>query len=148
MATRHPKYVVDTSVAFRWFVEQVGFEHAREILKEFLDGSVELATPDMSRVELGHVMRKAGFLRGLLTRQEVIDGVVLMDELGVQILRTEADHLQQAAALAVDHSRPMFDSIFVVHAIEQDLPLLTADARLARQVAGTVEVEVLRGITL
>ncbi|MBE1588666.1 hypothetical protein ACFPOI_54705 [Nonomuraea angiospora] len=37
-------YLVDTSVFLRWFVDQPGYEHAREIQDAFLRGRVALET--------------------------------------------------------------------------------------------------------
>ncbi|SEG73869.1 hypothetical protein SAMN04489712_110164 [Thermomonospora echinospora] len=45
-------YLVDTGVFLRWFVDQEGFEHAREIQQAFLDGTVLLETVDFARVEV------------------------------------------------------------------------------------------------
>jgi predicted nucleic acid-binding protein len=38
----------------------------------------------------------------------------------------------------------MYDALFVQLAQELDLPLLTSDAKLARAVDGTIQVELLR----
>lgn len=51
-----PAYVVDTGVVLRWFVPQVGYEHAREVRDAFRAGPVELAPPDFARVELAEVL--------------------------------------------------------------------------------------------
>jgi hypothetical protein len=34
------RFVVDTSVFLRWYVPQIGFEHAREVRQDFLTGAV------------------------------------------------------------------------------------------------------------
>ncbi|MGV9379105.1 hypothetical protein ACWDRB_25030 [Nonomuraea sp. NPDC003707] len=41
-------YLVDTGVFLRWFVDQPGYEHAREIQDAFLRGQVALETADFA----------------------------------------------------------------------------------------------------
>lgn len=141
-----PAFILDTSVAVRWFIDQPGYEHAREVLEEFRADKIRLLTPDMSRVELGHVLRNQGYLKKLLTRQEVLDGARMLDDIDVQVLLTDADHLERAAALALDHNLRFFDAVFVVHALEHGVPLITGDGKLSRAVAGKASVVLLRGI--
>jgi len=45
-------YVVDTGVFLRWFLDQDGFEHARELQQKLVDGSTEVETVDFARVEV------------------------------------------------------------------------------------------------
>ena len=58
-------YVVDTGVFFRWFVDQDGFEHARELQRKLVDGSATVETVDFARVEVaGSCGRRACWLGG------------------------------------------------------------------------------------
>jgi predicted nucleic acid-binding protein len=41
----------------------------------------------------------------------------------------------------------MYDAVFVQLAQELELPLLTSDAKLGRAVEGTIQVEILQGIS-
>jgi hypothetical protein len=45
-------YVVDTGVFLRWFIDQDGFDHARELQQKLVDGSTALETVDFARVEV------------------------------------------------------------------------------------------------
>lgn len=53
-------YVVDTGVFLPWFVDQDGFEHARELQRRLVDGSISVETVDFVRVEVAGVLRKKG----------------------------------------------------------------------------------------
>jgi predicted nucleic acid-binding protein len=55
-------YVVDTGVFLRWFVDQDGFEHARELQQKLVAGSTAVETVDFARVEVAGVLRKKGLL--------------------------------------------------------------------------------------
>jgi predicted nucleic acid-binding protein len=84
-------YVVDSSVFVRWFIDQVGYEHAREVRDAFLTGAVELVAPDLARVELANGLRKAGLLREHLNKDEYVAAVRTLDDLGVELVAQDAD---------------------------------------------------------
>lgn len=140
------RYVVDTGVFLRWFVKQAGWEHAREVRAAFLAGSVALETADSVRAELANVLRTKGLLRGRIDRAQFLGAVRAVDDLGVAIHPTDADNLEQAAALAADHGIRVFDAMMVHRSLARGLPLLTTDAKLCRDVEGLVSTELLRGV--
>ena len=92
-------YVVDTGVFLRWFVDQDGFEHARELQQKLVDGSTTVETVDFARVEVAGVLRKKGLLAGRLTVEEFTAAVRVIDDLGVTVHETTADRLERAAAM-------------------------------------------------
>lgn len=51
-------YVVDTGVFLRWFVDQDGFEHARELQRKLVDGAAAVETVDFARVEVAGVTER------------------------------------------------------------------------------------------
>lgn len=139
-------YVVDTGVFLRWFVDQDGFEHARELQQELVGGSMTVATVDFARVEVAGVLRKKGLPAGQLTAEEFAASVRVIDDIGVTVHETSADRLERAASLAARKMLGMYDALFVRLAQELELPLLTSDAKLGRAAGDTIRVEVLRGI--
>ncbi|NGN91662.1 type II toxin-antitoxin system VapC family toxin [Nocardioides sp. KC13] len=141
-------YVVDTGVFIRWFVDQDGFEHAREIQEALVNETITAATVDFARVEVAGVLRKKGLLANLLSEDEFAAAVRIIDDLGVTVHQTGADRLERAARLAASKMLRMYDALFVSLADELDLPLLTSDAKLARAADGIIQVDVLRGISL
>jgi predicted nucleic acid-binding protein len=138
--------VADTGVFLRWFVDQDGFEHARELQQELVDGSTTVATVDFARVEVAGVLRKKGLLAGRLTAEEFTAAVRVIDDIGVTVHATTADRLERAAGLAARQSLGMYDALFVQLADELDLPLLTTDLRLRKAAEDLVQIEVVRGI--
>ncbi len=139
-------YVVDTSVFLRWWVEQVGWQHAQRVRDDFVAGDVALITPEFTRVEHAEVLRKKGLMDGVLTEDEYLDAVQALDIMGVDLIDLDQDGLVRAAALAAKRSLRMFDALGASLALDRGHPLLTGDARCARALAGVVEVEVLEGI--
>lgn len=145
--TRVPDaYVVDSSVVIRWYVDQPGAEHAREVRERLVAGSVELAAPEICRWEVANVLRKKGLEPGLLTPDDVLASLTDLEDLGVVVHPVDLSRLQVVTALAARRSLSLFDTAFVELSLRTGLPLLTADTRLARGVAGLVSTEVLRGV--
>jgi predicted nucleic acid-binding protein len=138
--------VVDTGVFLRWFIDQDGFEQARDLQRKLVDGSAVVETVDFARVEVAGVLRKKGLLAGRLTVQEFTAAVRVIDDLGVVVHETTADRLERAAGLAARKNLGMYDALFVQLAAELDLPLLTTDVRLQRAAEGSAPIEVLDGI--
>ncbi len=139
-------YVVDTSVFVRWWVDQVGWQHAQRVRDEFLAGDLELITPDFTRIELAEVLRKKGLVDAVLSEDEYLAAVGSLDVLRVELVPLGEDDLTRAAALAARQSLRMFDAVGASLALDRGLTLLTGDARCARALVGVVDVEVLEGI--
>ncbi|HXL89212.1 MAG TPA: type II toxin-antitoxin system VapC family toxin [Streptosporangiaceae bacterium] len=139
-------YVVDTGVFIRWFIDQQGYEHAREFQRQLVDSSVAGTTVDFARVEVAGVLRSKGLLAGRLTAEEFIAAVRVIDDLGVTVEAITVDRLEQAAELAAHNQLRMYDALFVQLAMEMDLPVLTSDLKLQHAAARLVRIEVLRGI--
>jgi predicted nucleic acid-binding protein len=139
-------YVVDTGVFLRWFVDQDGIEHARELQRNLVDGSAVAETVDFARVEVAGVLRKKAFLMGRLTLDEFTAAVRIIDDMGVTVHATTADRLERAAELAARKILGMYDALFVQLVQELKLPLLTSDAKLGRAVAERSRSKSLHGI--
>ncbi|MFC4012691.1 type II toxin-antitoxin system VapC family toxin [Nonomuraea purpurea] len=105
---------------------------------------VRLETADFARIEVAGVLRK----KGRLSADEFIAAVRIIDELGVRIYPVDADRLERAAALAVRLTLRMYDAVFAQLALDQEIPLLTTDAKLHRALDGVVETELLKTQTL
>lgn len=139
-------YVVDTGVFVRWYVDQDGYQHAREVRDAFADGAVQLSTTDLARVEVAEVLRKKGLLPGRLDLEQYLGAVSTIDDLGVDVQDTDAEVLGRAAALAARRRLRVFDALFVDLSLRTGHTLLTTDARLARAVGALVSTELLRGV--
>ena len=139
-------YVVDTSVFLRWWVEQVGWQHAHRVRDRFLAGEITLITPEFTRIEHAEVLRKKALLEGILNEDEYLAAVESLDVLGVELVPLDRHDLVRAAALGAKRSLRMFDALGASLALDRGLPLLTGDARAAGALAGVIEVEVLEGI--
>ncbi|QQQ75486.1 type II toxin-antitoxin system VapC family toxin [Saccharothrix sp. 6-C] len=139
-------YIVDTGVFVRWFIEQVGFEHAREVRDAYLGGHAYLETIDHVRFEFGNVLRKFGLLTRLIERDEYVAASRVIDDLGITIHITDVDAAERAAVLAADKNISYYDALLVDRSLERGLPLLTTDKKLCNAVSGFAKTQLLRGI--
>lgn len=141
-------YVLDASVALRWYTPQIGHEHASDVRRDLLTGSLRLETPDICRWEVGNALRKLRLRHVLLSEQQVVDAITDLDILGVIVHSSSLEDVVAATALALRHTLSLFDAAYVSLSLRTGLPLLTADARLVRAVSGLISTELLRGIAL
>jgi len=139
-------YLVDSGVFIRWFVPQDGYQHALEVQAALLGDALRLETVDLARFEVADVLRRKGLLAGILDRSRYTTAVRVVDDLGVTIHSTDVDAVVRAADLAARRAIRFYDAVFVDRALEQQLPLLTADAKLCRAVDGLLSTELLRGV--
>lgn len=130
----------------RWYIEQDGFEDALRFQAAHLEGTVELVALDVVRFELGNVLRKKGLLPKNMTLDEYVAAVRSLDDLGLRILPTTADVLEQAAELAGRRMIAFYDSLFVAQAMEIGATLLTADKKLCNAAAGLIRTQMLAGV--
>jgi predicted nucleic acid-binding protein len=123
------RYVVDCSVAVRWFVAQSGWQVAALVLERFGRGDIGLLAPDVIVPEFGHVMRKLVVGRKLGPEK----GRASLDRfLALPIVMTPARALARPALdLAFEHSGTFYDALYVALAEREDVKILTADERMA-----------------
>jgi predicted nucleic acid-binding protein len=118
------RFVVDASVAIKWFVPEVHHQAARRLLHE----GFELLSPDLVRPEVGNVLWKK-WCRGELSAGEA---VAILRDLGRFPLRirTSESLMEGAWAVAERFGRSFYDGLYVALAVETESSLVTADSRL------------------
>jgi len=129
-------WVVDASVGVKFVLREPGSDAARALFAALGEGRVEaLHVPDLFYAECANVLWKHGRRSGLpspaLDRaMATIDGLCLRSEPAAGLAR---DALRTALALGIS----AYDACYVVLAARREVPLVTADGRLVRALAGT-----------
>jgi predicted nucleic acid-binding protein len=123
------RYVVDASVAIKWYVPEIWAESADHLLQAAADGNARLLAPDLIIAEMGNILWKKHRL-GELQRKEVL-----------QIIRQIRGHfpvqlcaaiplLEHAWEIARVHERSVYDALYLALAEERQAIFVTADERL------------------
>lgn len=118
------RYVVDASVAAKWYVPEIYSEGALQ----FLEGDHELLGPDLLLPELGNVLWKK--VRRLeLSRSEARD--ILHAFLSAPIAIQSAETLLEPALdLAMGVGRSVYDALYLALAVLHRCRMVTADRPL------------------
>ena len=53
------KYVLDSSVAFKWLIAEADTDQALKVRDDFRNGALELIAPDILLVEVTHALTRA-----------------------------------------------------------------------------------------
>jgi predicted nucleic acid-binding protein len=129
--------VVDASVGAKWYLPAAEEQHwhaADRIIREWADGSVELAAPDLFWSEMVNVFRTAVRRRGwaLAAAAAAVNHALTLN------IRTEPSHelLPDAFRIANTCGCTVYEALYVALAHREQITLVTADEKLVRLVAG------------
>ncbi|WP_370311707.1 type II toxin-antitoxin system VapC family toxin [Sagittula sp.] len=131
--TAGESFVVDTSVAIKWIVDEEGSNKA-----ELLQGA-DMVAPALFRIEASNVLRTLA-AKQILPNERAIDLFLFLQTAPVTII--DADELLERRsldlALALDH--PIYDCVYLALAERMDRRLITADRRFIKTLSGTEHV--------
>jgi predicted nucleic acid-binding protein len=117
------KYVVDASIAVKWYVPEVHSVEAERLL----DPAYELHAPDLIVPEFGNILwKKVG--RGELTAAQARKIVAAF--IGVPMFKHAASPLLVAAFDgAIQSAQTVYDWTYLVLAVAFNCPMVTADEK-------------------
>ena len=133
--------VLDVSVAAKWFLPPASEKlvpEARQLLKDYRDRKLRVVVPDLFWLEAGNVLWKAA-RRGLVSSSSAEEALQNLDEWNFPTLPSRP-LLKQAFAIAAAFDRTVYDSVYVALAAVYQVPLITADERLANALAARAPV--------
>ena len=124
------RYVVDASVAIKWFIPEIHSEAALRLQRS----RYRLHVPALMTLELGNVLAKK-IRRGELTRAE---GDGILKELKHLPLQRHADERLFPAAyqLALDTQRSVYNCLYLALAEAIDGVMITADHKFYLSLSG------------
>ena len=137
-------YVVDASVAIKWFVPEAYSEAAEALLTRQASGELAFHVPDLFSAEAGNILWKK-VRAGRLERHAAREIVDLL--LAVPKTVHPADALLPGALdLALASGRTVYDSLYLTLSVSLGCPLMTADEKLRNALQGTVWQDFVRWI--
>jgi predicted nucleic acid-binding protein len=140
-------FVVDASVAAKWVLpgaDEPFSDEALHLLKQWLDSKINLIVPDFFWVELTNVLWKA-VRRGRCTKETAVAALAALLDYQIPTIPS-LNLLNPALQKGVQHGRSVYDSIYVVLALEAEAQLVTADEKLANALAAYFPVKWLGAI--
>jgi|ERR1043165_6049110 predicted nucleic acid-binding protein len=129
-------YVLDASVAAKWFLPAAGetlLAESLEILRDFTAGRIGLLVPDLFWPEFGNTLWKAVRTRQI-SRGFADEAMAIMEQLAPKTAPT-APLVQAAFSIAAAFHRTVYDSVYVALALDSGRLLVTADEHLANALA-------------
>ena len=124
------RYVLDSSVAVKWFVPEVDTDKAICLRDDFRNGLHEFLAPDVFPIEVAHSLTRA-------ERQRRITPAVGAQAL-LDLLRTlprlfdSVPLLPRAYAISSQVKIGVYDCLYVALAEREGCPFITADDKLVR----------------
>jgi predicted nucleic acid-binding protein len=130
-------YVVDASVAVKWYIPEPWFEKAVAYLKLLEQMKVNLYAPDLIIPELGNALWKKK-LKGELTSQEAREIADIISEyFPIRIVNSKY-LLPSAMEISATYNINIYTSMYLALTSIKDARLLTADRKLVQIVNNTV----------
>ncbi len=117
------KFVVDTSVAIKWFIPEVHSPAAARLL----DARVVLSAPDLIGPEFGNTLWKK-LRRGEINQKEAAEVLRAFETFPLEVYPSTA-LLPAALELAVGLDGNVYHSLYLALAIAQSCELITADRK-------------------
>ncbi|MBM3482025.1 MAG: type II toxin-antitoxin system VapC family toxin [Alphaproteobacteria bacterium] len=134
-------FVVDASVALKWFVPEVQSRAAEELLHV----QAELHAPDLLVVEIANAAWKK-VLRREIDRRQAMSIAFVIHRGGPRLYPSEI-FIERAAELAMTLNHSVYDCLYLACAENLGATLVTADARLLKMVADTELARMVRPLS-
>jgi predicted nucleic acid-binding protein len=133
-------YVIDASVAIKWFLPDEQFvQQAVGILVALQDGAFSLVCPNHLYYEVGNVLRTS-VRRARLTEEEARDALVACLALPISTYG-DRELVLRGYDIAQEYDCAAYDGLYLAVASELDCPLIHADGRLRNLLGGRFEHE-------
>ena len=136
-------YVVDASVAARFLLVEELSDNAGQILKDFLDGVIDLRTPQLLVYEVGNALSMS-VLNGFITVHEAGQKLHSLLKLKMNILSLDEKDHQAILAWSTENEVTYYDGAYVISSKKIGAPLITADDLLYEKAKRKIPVVHLR----
>lgn len=135
-------FVVDASVAAKWFLPPSGeplADEALRLLDGYAQGRLRFAVPDLFWAECANILWKA-VRQGRWTRSAAEEAVLALQARSFPTTPS-FELLDDAFSIATTFDRTVYDSMYVALAVRLKADLVTADERLANALAAHMPVK-------
>jgi predicted nucleic acid-binding protein len=136
------RFVLDASVALRWFLDDPVPEYAARIKRMFLDGHRALV-PLVWNLEIANVLANSA-RKGVVPHEDLDDHLLQIEDLLVRHIESQPEgiSIRRAFTTARAFGLTAYDAAYLDLAQSEKLPLSTLDAQL-RKAAKQAGVELI-----
>lgn len=132
--------VVDTSVAFKWFVAygEAGLDEAATLLRLHRAGEVSLIAPTLIMIEIANTLR--------YVTPSAEDAIAFLDGFvatGVTLFETTPQLVRAATVRASESGMSVYDALFLALAEQRGCTLASADHRAFAGIDTPVEIRLM-----
>ncbi|MEO8025828.1 MAG: type II toxin-antitoxin system VapC family toxin [Bryobacteraceae bacterium] len=127
--------ILDASVIVKWVVLEDESEQADSLLADFLGARVDVHVPDLLYCEIASVLWKK-VRREELSVADASRAAKQMERFPFRVYQGR-DLFSRALAIGIATKRSAYDCTYLALAEQVDAPLVTADERFHRALAGT-----------
>lgn len=140
-----PSYVVDTSVAVKWYVErdEANVKEALRLLDSFRNRRCVLRAPELLLFEVANALASSRIEPSVLL--EALDHLRALE---IELEGVRWQTLTKAVEIALACDATVYDSYFLALALETDSVLVTADRAFLRRARSYSEITSLESLRL
>ncbi len=141
-----PAYVLDTSVAVKWFADEGGVEQAKAVrlFEAFEHGQCKLRTTELLFFEITNAL----MFSYKLSSSAIVESLHFLQKLSIEVEPLNWATLTEAIEIASACGATIYDSYFLAVAIDSDSVLITADQAFLRKARRMPNIMDLRRIKL
>lgn len=123
-------YVLDCSVAAKWFLPEPDRAAALTLFEQYAAGKVSLIAPDLLLAEFSSLLAKR-CRRKQLSAVQARSALGLMTQSAPRLLEMRT-RLPRSLDLSLQYQMSLWDCVYVALALERNCAVLTADLRFFR----------------
>jgi predicted nucleic acid-binding protein len=119
------QYVVDASVAIKWFVDEEKSEIARNLLRNAELETIRLFTPDILLYEIGNALGKGKHFG----RQDIVDALDVLLDSSVEVRNLDRSLIAQSASFMERYGLTFYDASYAALAHTLSIPLISENLK-------------------
>ncbi len=130
---RQEKIVVDASVAIKWYAEETWTQEARNMIDDYQNGHIDIASVALMPFEVLNALRYAPNT-GVIDLQTIAES---LEKLSLDLRLLEGDLSEKTVENALRYGITVYDSSYLSLGELEEIPVFTADERLLKNAKNT-----------
>lgn len=132
-------YVVDPSVAVKWYIPEEYSDSALDLLKKIEHPNVDFYAPSLFKIEFTNAIRKY-VVKNLIDKEiadEILDEI---ERLPINFVDVTWERIKRAFQYAMKRSITVYDALYITIAKELGGKFITADKKVIQSTSGEASI--------